>query len=362
MITVIIITAVVVAILAFMRYAPTWGGKPSANKIEIYRTSPHYSQGKFENERPARPVSSRTTFSILRDFLKGNLETRPNQPLKVVPVRRHHLQHDQRDQAIWLGHSTFLLRLDRKLMLLDPMLGQTPSPLPPLGGRRFSERLPVEIDDIPAIDAVLVSHDHYDHLDYGTIRKLKDRVGRFYVPLGIGPHLERWGVPAEKITECDWWDEHDLSGLKISCTPARHFSGRRISNRNSTLWCSWVIAASDHRVFFSGDGGYGSHFQAIGDKYGPFDLTLLECGQYDPRWAAIHMTPEQTVQAHLDLQGRLLMPMHWGAFTLAMHSWSDPIVRVSKAAAAHGQTLTTPQIGETIILDSSEYPHSTWWK
>ncbi|MNC27019.1 Beta-lactamase superfamily domain protein [compost metagenome] len=184
----------------------------------------------------------------------------------------------------------------------------------------------------------------------------------FIVPLGVGAHLKRWGISGERIREFDWWDEISFAGLTLTSAPARHFSGRSLLDRNTTLWCSWIIQGGHAKIFFSGDSGYGPHFAAIGQKYGPFDLTLMECGQYDPRWADIHMMPEQTVQAQIDLQGKLMIPIHWGAFTLAMHDWTDPVERVLRAAKQHGLRLATPRIGEPVHVGAKTYPSSPWWR
>jgi len=251
--------------------------------------------------------------------------------------------------------------MEGKRLLLDPTFANSPSPFPLVGGKRFSKVLPIELKKLLPIDIVILSHDHYDHLDYDSIMQLKDKTGLFCVPLGVGRRLEKWGVDQGKIRELDWWHEVDYAGLTLACTPARHFSGRSLFDRNTTLWCSWVIISRQTRVFFSGDGGYGPHFAQIGKKYGCFDLTLMECGQYDERWAAIHMMPEQTVQAHFDVDGKMLLPIHWAAFSLAFHDWTDPIERVIKAAKERKVNITTPKIGEAVII-GSEYPVSTWWR
>ncbi|MBD2843865.1 MBL fold metallo-hydrolase [Paenibacillus sp. IB182496] len=264
-------------------------------------------------------------------------------------------------RVTWFGHSALLVELDGKTLLLDPMLGRAPSPVPWVGGRRYSAGLPAEPEQLPPIDAVILSHDHYDHLDYGTIRKLRHKVKHYYVPLGVGAHLRRWGVAEARITELDWWQEADADGLRLACTPAQHFSGRSLTDRGRTLWCSWVIAGAEQRLFFSGDSGYGAHFREIGERYGPFDLTMMECGQYDPRWADIHMLPEQTVQAQLDVRGKAMIPVHWGAFTLALHSWTDPVERVLRAAAEHELAVATPRIGETVEAGAEAYPMTPWW-
>ncbi|MEN6462818.1 MAG: MBL fold metallo-hydrolase, partial [Syntrophomonas sp.] len=205
--------------------------------------------------------------------------------------------------------------------------------------------------------------DHYDHLDYQSIVKLNSKEAHFFVPLGVSAHLIRWGVPKEKITELNWWDEMEYQGLTIALTPARHFSGRGLFNSNTTLWGSWVILGKNTRLYFSGDSGYGPHFQEIGEKYGPFDITLIDGGQYDRRWPDVHNTPEQSVQANLDLKGKNMMLMHWGAFTLANHGWKEPIERALKEAKKEAVNLIAPKIGETGTLDSDlNTPLSFWWR
>ena len=227
--------------------------------------------------------------------------------------------------------------------------------------QRFST-LPIEAEDLPPIDAVLLSHDHYDHLDYPSILKLKEKVGHFFVPLGLGSHLKHWGLAESKITELDWWQEIQFFNLTFVCTPAQHFSGRGLSDRNKTLWASWVILTDKTRLFFSGDSGYFDGFTKIGNQYGPFDICLLECGQYNERWQEIHMMPEETLQAHLDLKGKILIPIHWGAFNLALHTWTEPPERLLKAARAHPEVIiSTPIIGQTVNL-SAPIPQTTWWR
>jgi L-ascorbate metabolism protein UlaG (beta-lactamase superfamily) len=222
--------------------------------------------------------------------------------------------------------------------------------------------LPAQPDELGDIDAIIISHNHYDHLDRGSIMKLKDRTGHFHVPSGVGSYLIKWGVSPDKISEHSWWEEFEFAGLKLACTPARHFSGRGLMDRDRSLWCSWVIAGKHARIFFSGDSGYAPHFKEIGNKYGPFDLTLLECGQYDERWSSIHMMPEETVQAHIDVKGDILVPVHWGAFTLALHEWTDPVERIMRAAQQRGVKIATPQIGESVIVGSGKLPSIPWWR
>ncbi len=363
--TITIIAAIALAAYLVVNYYPPLGGKPSEERKLANNRSNNFSpKGKFVNLIPtSMEMSFSETVRVMIQFMKGNPQGKPSKPIVPQSINPAHFQENDQASLTWFGHSALLLTLEGKTLFIDPMLGRSPSPFSRIGGQRYSHKLPIEIAELPTLDAVLLTHDHYDHLDYGSIMKLKHKVKRFIVPLGVAAHLERWGVEAEKITQHDWWDELAFEGLSIACTPARHFSGRSITDRNSTLWCSWVVAGQHTKVFFSGDSGYGPHFQQIGDKYGPFDLTLMECGQYDPRWASIHMLPEETVQAHIDVQGKVLIPIHWGAFTLALHDWTDPVERAVKAADKLGAAISTPRIGEPVTIGGSAgFPASAWWK
>lgn len=249
--------------------------------------------------------------------------------------------------------------MDGLNILIDPMFGDYPSPLPYLTGKRFNDTLPIAVTDLPQIDVIILSHDHYDHLDYNSILELKEKTKRFLVPLGLRSHLESWGVDSKKITELDWFGDQKIGNITFRCTPAQHFSGRGISDKMSTLWCSWVISGKQN-IYFSGDSGYFDGFKEIGEKFGPFDACLMECGQYDSLWSDIHMFPEQTGQAHLDLNGKTLIPIHWGGFTLANHDWDDSILRLSKFCKTNNITLATPKIGEAILIgENTDY--DSWW-
>ncbi len=346
---------------AVVKIHPTFGGKQSKEKMELFAQSPQYQKGKFINlNRNEWDTSFGSMLSMIREFLKSKVERKPRTPLSIVPYSPG-IDRSNSARVTWFGHSAFMLEVEGKTILFDPMFGKAPTPFP-IKNQRYSRKLPFKIEDLPAIDAVVLSHDHYDHLDYGSIMNMKEKVKQFITPLGVGSHLARWGIPEEKISEHDWWNEYTFEGLKLACTPARHFSGRGLADRNSTLWCSWVIIARDTKIYFSGDGGYGSHFKEIGEKYGPFDLTLMECGQYDVRWADIHMLPEETVQAHQDVKGKLLIPVHWGAFTLSLHAWHDPIERAVRAAEESGVEIATPRIGETVIVGEDQFPDLAWWR
>ncbi|WP_144473274.1 MBL fold metallo-hydrolase [Bacillus tropicus] len=296
---------------------------------------------------------------LMTDYFKMKTKLRP---IKNLPIVLSDKNNESLESVTWFGHSASLLKIEGKTLLLDPMFGDASSPFPLFNSKRYSGAFSLEREDLQEIDAIIISHNHYDHLNYKSIMQLKDRAKHFYVPTGVAQYLIKWGVSPSKISEHNWWDEITFDTIKLVCAPARHFSGRSMTDRDCSLWCSWLILGQETKVFFSGDSGYAPHFKEIGDKYGPFNLTLMECGQYDPRWSAIHMLPEETVQAHMDVKGELLLPIHWGAFTLALHEWSDPIERVTKEAKRLEVKIITPQIGESITLKSTDYPSSAWWR
>ncbi|KMP91043.1 membrane protein [Bacillus wiedmannii] len=296
---------------------------------------------------------------LITDYFKMKTKLRP---VKNLPIVLSDKNNESLESVTWFGHSASLLKIEGKKFLLDPMFGDASSPFPLFTSKRYSGAFSLEREDLQEIDAVIISHNHYDHLNYKSIMLLKDHAKHFYVPTGVAQYLMKWGVSPSKISEHNWWEEIAFDNIKLVCAPARHFSGRSMTDRDCSLWCSWLILGRDTKVFFSGDSGYAPHFKEIGNKYGPFDLTLMECGQYDTRWSAIHMLPEETVQAHIDVKGDLLLPIHWGAFTLALHEWSDPIERVTKEAKRLGINIATPQIGESITLKSTDYPSSAWWR
>ena len=344
---------------------PAFGSKPELTQQNQFLSTGHYQDGQFVNLiATGLNMSGKTTWSVLKDYVKGIPDQKPQNPLPVLRPETHEYNTitDSTARIIWFGHSAFLIQLGDKNILLDPMFGPAPAPLTFLGSQRFSDGLPIEIKDLPKIDLVIFSHDHYDHLDYPTILELKEKTDQFFVPLGVGSHLQHWDIPAERIKEFDWWQKYSYDDLIISSTPARHFSGRGITDRNSTLWSSWVIEHIDISLYFSGDGGYGPHFKEIGDKYGPFDFAMMECGQYDERWNEIHMMPEETAQAALDLKSNLFMPIHWGSFVLALHSWYDPVERVTAKSEELNQPILIPKIGEIVDLRTPSQINSGWWR
>jgi len=359
-----LVALVVLGAFIFIKVSPEFGGKPSKEQLKLYSSSPNFEQGKFINATPTNmDMSFSETVGVMYEFFKGAPGRTPTQPLPLHKIDSVDIAQkpDTLTRLTWFGHSTFLLEMKGKNILIDPMFGQVPAPHPLLGSKRFNEELPIAIEKLPHIDAVIFSHDHYDHLDYGSVQKLKSKVDKFYVPLGLDAHLTAWGIAPEKITAVDWWETIKHEDLTFISAPARHFSGRGVTDRFNTLWCSWVIKSGDESIYFSGDSGYGDHFKEIGEKYGPFDFAMMECGQYNEKWPDIHMMPEETAQAAIDLNAKVMMPIHWGAFRLAMHSWTDPVERVTKKAAALGMPVATPKIGESIIINGSNYPTDVWW-
>ena len=349
----------------FINLSPQFGGDHNEDDIARYEQSNHYEDGKFQNLIPTSlDMSFSQMLKVLGDMMAGTPNSKPDFELPMELVDSLDLvENHSESKIIWFGHSSFLLQMDGLNILLDPMFGEVCAPHPWLGQKRYSSKLPIEIEELPVIDLVIISHDHYDHLDYGSIQKLMEKTKAFYVPLGVGAHFEEWGIPANQIHELNWWDEAEYEGLNLAFTPSRHFSGRGLTNRFSTLWGSWVVKGKSENVFFSGDSGYGPHFKEIGERFGPFDFAMIECGQYNEQWKQIHMMPEESAQAAVDLKAEVMMPIHWGAFTLALHSWTDPIERVTVAAEDLSMPLIAPVIGEQIDLQNIQnYRNKDWWK
>jgi len=356
-----VLLLIVVIGVIFVNTSPQFGGKPSEESLAKMKLSPNYVEsGTFKNLELTLASTGMKLSTIPKFFTNGDNKVPKNElPSKKLPKSYFDTEPVQ-PRITWFGHSTLFVEMEGLNIFIDPMLGSVPAPHPLLGNERFNKELPISIENLPEIDIVLISHDHYDHLDYGSIQQLKTKVKQFYVPLGVKAHLTKWGVEASKITEFDWWQSINFKGIDFTSAPARHFSGRGFT-RNNTLWCSWVIKSENNSIFFSGDSGYGKHFKEIGKKYGPFDFAMMECGQYNEQWAHIHMTPEETIQASVDVKTSLMMPIHWGAFKLALHEWTDPIVRASKKAKELNVKMATPIIGEAIVLNNGVYPKNKWW-
>ncbi|MBB2913615.1 L-ascorbate metabolism protein UlaG (beta-lactamase superfamily) [Streptosporangium becharense] len=336
------------------------GGRAAGERLERMRRSPQFRDGVFRNATPgAEAPSPQSARELVWNMFLNRGQRRPAARIPVVASPSGGPSPDGLS-VIWYGHATALLEIEGRRVLLDPVWSRRASPSQLVGPRRLHP-LPGPLAGLPPLDAVVISHDHYDHLDRATVRALTAlQTAPFLVPLGIGAHLERWGVPASRIVELDWEEETTVAGLRFAATAARHFSGRTL-NRNVTLWGSWVIAGRAKRVFYAGDSGYFDGYAGIGAAYGPFDLTLLPIGAYSPAWPDIHMTPEEAVTAHLDLGGRLMLPVHWATFTLAAHPWAEPVDRLWREAKARDVRLAVPRPGERV--DTGDVPMlESWWE
>ncbi|HEY1148396.1 MAG TPA: MBL fold metallo-hydrolase [Pseudoduganella sp.] len=316
---------------------------------------------KFRNAARMRKMGVGETLKIMWKVLFSKPDdAEPRYEIEVRALTSAELLAAPDNTIYRLGHSTVLLKLNNQFWLTDPVFSERASPVQWAGPSRFHQP-PIGIEELPPIKGVILSHNHYDHLDYAAVRKLAAKTDYFVAPLGVGDLLVKWGVPAEKVRQLDWWQSTVVSGLALTATPAQHFSGRTPFDGNETLWSSWVIDSGSYRIFFSGDSGYFKGFKEIGDQFGPFDLTLMETGAYDPMWPDVHMQPEETMLAHLDLRGKVLMPIHNGTFDLALHSWHDPFERITALAAEHEQVLATPAIGEPLSV-AAPAPAKAWWR
>tara|TARA_R110002050_G_scaffold141251_2_gene266327 strand:- start:32810 stop:33955 length:1146 start_codon:yes stop_codon:yes gene_type:complete len=360
--TVIILVATIG--ILFVNLSPEFGGKSSSEKVALYKKTGHFEDGIFVNQIETNlDMGLKDMAKTVSELIQGVPNRKPDFDIPVQHIDSMELvQNTSKTELIWFGHSAFLLQMDGKNILIDPMFGDVPAPHPLLGSMRYGKSLPIPVEKLPQIDAIIISHDHYDHLDYGSIQKLKDKTKMFYVPLGVGAHFESWGVPKDNIVELDWWNDVMMDSIQFTFAPSRHFSGRGLTDRNTTLWGSWVIKGTKDKIYFSGDGGYGPHFKEIGEKLGPFDFAMIECGQYNDKWSAIHMIPEESAQAGKDVQAKRIMPIHWGAFSLAMHAWTEPVERFLKKSEELNLQVATPEIGEPIFIgtDAPVY-HKKWW-
>lgn len=339
-----------------------FGGKLTAELLKSYNRSVNWKGDRFHNlELADMHISLRSFPTILRKQLTGRKKREPKTNLPILPFNSNaFLEESASAKAIWYGHSVVLLRMNGKTILIDPMLGDDCSPIAPFATRRYSKNTLDLIDDFPPIDVMLISHDHYDHLDYASIQKLKEKTTSFFVAMGVKRHLVSWGVAEERVHEFDWWDCFELDDLKVTFTPTRHFSGRGLKDRFKSLWGGWVIASSEQRIWFSGDGGYGKHFKEIGERLGPFDLAFMECGQYNDYWKDIHLFPEESVQAAIDAQVRAAIPVHWAAFSLSFqHTWKEPAETFAESAERQNLMAAFPAMGEVVRI--AQLPTHRWW-
>jgi L-ascorbate metabolism protein UlaG (beta-lactamase superfamily) len=360
------VAAIVVGVFAMAASSTRWfatlGGRLEGARLERARRSPHFDGKKFVNAVPTNVLVPGTTWEMIRHQLFGREERVPSRPPPVVSRGTGDFATPPASglRATWIGHASVLVEIDGHRLLTDPIWSERASPSTLVGPRRFHPP-PLPLDALPPIDVVIVSHDHFDHLDMATVQALASRGARFAVPLGVGAHLEAWSIPAAQISELDWGESVRVGALELTATPARHYSGRNPLRRDETLWSSWVVKGPRHRLFFSGDSGFSDAFEAIGAARGPFDLTLVKIGACDRTWQDIHMSPEEAVRAHVALGGKLLLPIHWGTFNLAFHAWNAPAEEVLAAATARGVAIAIPRPGEW-VEPSAPPPVEAWWR
>ncbi len=339
-----------------------FGAKPEGDRLKRMLRSPNYRDGQFQNLSVTPSLAEGYSYpKVFYDFLFGKF---PNVvPVDSIPSVSTNLKEIPKDRnyLVWFGHSSYLIQTDGIIFLVDPVLSGYASPI-----KRFnkafkgSDRYTVE--DLPAIDFLIISHDHYDHLDLETVKKLKAKVGKVILPLGVGAHLERWGYPNDSLIEQDWGDAVELgAGFKIHFTPARHFSGRTLK-RNTTLWSSYVLESPSKRIFLGGDSGYDTHFAELGRKFGNFDLAILENGQYNEAWRYIHTLPDEVLKASQDLKASRLFPVHSAKFKLGQHPWNEPLIKLTELNAVPNINIATPMIGELLDLDNEDQEFSRWWE
>lgn len=340
-----------------------FGAKISKKDEEKYALSKNWDGKKFVNlEETKMDISFQTLPKLLYKQFCEKADREPKKDLQVIPFdKAGFLEQSESVKFIWYGHSVVLMRMNGKTILIDPMLGPNAAPISPFPVKRYSNNTLNLIDDFPEIDLLLLTHDHYDHLDLASILKLKPKVKKYFVALGVARHLVKWGIPAEDIEEFDWWQNQSFEDIEVTFTPTRHFSGRGLTDRAKSLWGGWAFKTSNENIWFSGDGGYGEHFKDIGEKLGPFDFAFMECGQYNPNWHQIHMYPEESVLAALEGKAKMIMPVHWAGFSLAQHKWMEPVERFSSECIAKKAACITPQIGQLVSLGET-LKSTEWWK
>ncbi|MEM6726104.1 MAG: MBL fold metallo-hydrolase [Bacteroidota bacterium] len=340
-----------------------FGGKSTRELEAYYRQSENWREGSFQNIEPTTLGASLLEFpKIIYKQLTNTKGRVPEQSLAVAAFDKSaFLQESDKAKFIWYGHSALLIRISGKTIMIDPMLGPDTTPIAPVPTKRFSENTLDLIDDFPEIDLILITHDHYDHLDFASIQKLKAKAKHFFVAIGVKRHLEAWGVSSASISEFDWWQAQSFHNLNITFTPTRHFSGRGLTDRGKTLWGGWAIQSAQENIWFSGDGGYGDHFKAVGQRLGPFDFAFMECGQYNKDWHLIHLFPEEAIKAALDAGVQKAMPVHWAGFPLSyQHTWQEPANDFQSFATQYQLDYSFPELGK--IFQVSTILKAKWWE
>lgn len=362
-----LVSLIMLSLLVFLFSCRSLGGSAGKEDREDYaRRASNYYDGKFHNEENFPTLADDPDEDEMR--ISTN-EVRPGFDFPVkkpdfLLVEKDYVSVENELQELtvtWFGHSSLLIHMHGMNVLFDPVFSEMISPVSFLGARRYSHS-GITVQDLPEIDLVIITHDHYDHLDYDVIKEIDSKVKKFIVPLGVENHLIRWGVDESKITNMAWWETADVNGLTVVCTPSQHFSGRRLVDNMTTLWAGWILMDEYHKVFESGDSGFGPHFEKIHEKYGDFELVLIECGQYNKRWPKIHMFPEESARAAKILGAKITMPVHWGAVVLSSHGWDDPVERIIRAAEKEDLNLITPYLSQTVDLTIPELYKETWWR
>lgn len=351
---VILLVLIATAVTTFVLFAPVIGGSPDEASTALIERSPNYTGNRFVNTVPT--VVSTPNDDEPMDLWGMISPPEGKNPAQPLPMKEFDSTKFANGDMVWFGHSTVLLKTDGLTVLTDPIFYNA-SPIP-YTVKPFPMQNKLTIQHLPMIDIVLISHDHYDHLDYRAILDIDSRVSRYLVPLGVKAHLQRWGVIGTRITEMDWYDSTSHQAVTFTMAPSRHFSGRSL-RRSSTLWGSWIIQSSALNIYFSGDSGYFDEFKTIGQHYGPFDFAFVENGAYNLNWTQIHMMPEESIQAAIDLRAKVFFPVHWGRFDLSSHAWDEPVKRAKAAATKQNVELASPLIGE--IFTTTNYPTTEWW-
>ncbi len=364
MIYILIATVVFIVLLyLIITNRKVFGAEAKGERLERMQQSKHYKDNQFQNLSYTPSLAEGYTFSrVLYDFFfkKKNPLLKP---LKNIPSIHTDLKNIPKDQDVfvWLGHSSYYIQTDGVSFLIDPVLSLYGSPFK-FFNKAFTGADIFKPEDIPVLDYLVITHDHYDHLDYPTIKAIKNRVNTVILPLGVGAHLERWGYRPDQLIEEEWGDDAVLKNeIKITFTPARHFSGRKVK-RNVTLWTSYVLETPTKKIFLGGDSGYDTHFKMIGDKYGPFDYAIIENGQYNEAWKYIHALPEDVIQASIDVNSKNIIPVHSSKFALALHAWNEPLDRVTNHGKEKNLNILTPMIGEPVDLNKTDHQFEAWWK
>jgi L-ascorbate metabolism protein UlaG (beta-lactamase superfamily) len=360
-ISLLVLAAVLtVTTILYMRISK-FGKAPAGARLERIKQSSNFKDGKFTNLTFTPDLAEGHTIPgvMYTQFFKAN----PNRnPVDTIPSRKTDLRTLplDKDVLVWFGHSSYYMQLSGKRFLVDPVFSGNASPVPGTV-KAFTGTDIYTVDELPPIDYLFISHDHYDHLDHETILKLKSKISKVICGLGVGAHFEHWGYDADLILEKDWHESVALdSGFTVHVTPARHFSGRGFT-RNNTLWCSYVLETPSQKIYIGGDSGYDTHFAEIGNKFGPFDLAIIENGQYNEAWRYIHTLPHETVQAAIDVKAKRMFPVHSSKFALANHAWDEPLLRVSELNQNSGIPLVTPFIGEVVELSNTQQVFTQWW-